>query len=34
MINVSHERVISALNFEKPDRVPHYDNQFIKLMKK
>ncbi len=34
MENVSHKRVIRALNFEKPDRVPHYDDYLDKFIEK
>jgi len=36
MINASHERVMSALNFQGPDHVPHFDdylNKFIERWK-
>lgn len=34
MENASHKRVIRALNFEKPDRVPHYDDYLDKFVEK
>jgi len=34
MVNISYERVMRALNFEKPDRVPHYDDYLDKFIEK
>ncbi len=34
MVNISCERVMRALNFKKPDRVPHYDDYLDKFIEK
>jgi len=34
MRNVSHERVMSALNFQGPDRVPHFDDYLDKFIER
>jgi len=34
MVNVSQKRVMSTLNFEKPDHVPHYDDYLDKFVEK